>query len=163
MICLQFLNVRTKTLSEYIPAAEQAADRLHCFGGSFSRQWCEDRTRRWIYWFSFWAVNCCKSLSQTGLFSWNSGLFRPFSSFKLNSGVFALIVTSTTGSFVIAFLLFCKTPWCVRMKPNHVMLTDRHSPQLSFSHPPTPHPWLFTAIGELSSSRSLKHLTSSRA
>lgn len=38
MICLQFPNVRTKTLSKYIPAIEWAGDKLHCFGDSFSRQ-----------------------------------------------------------------------------------------------------------------------------
>lgn len=72
------------------------------------------------------------------LFSWNSGLFRPFSSYKLNSGESALTATPTSGLFVITFLPLCETPGCVRMKPNQVMPTDRHSPQLSFSHDPPP-------------------------
>lgn len=82
MICLQLPNVRTKTWSEYIPAAE---DRLHCFGGIVlpdndvktgpGSGFTDSRSRLLI------AVNL--GAGQV-LFSWNFRLFRLFSAFKLN-------------------------------------------------------------------------------
>lgn len=121
------------------PCTEQA-DTWHCFGGSFSRQWCKERTRRWIYRFSFWAVNRCKSRSRTGLVQMELQIIQTSLCHEDKLWRICVNCASTSGSFVMTFLPWCKTPGCVRMKTIPTVLPDRHSPQISFSHTPPPRP-----------------------
>lgn len=97
MICLQFPNVRTKTLSEYIPARSARRIDYTVLGDRFPDNdvkkgpgggFTDSRSGLLI------AVNL--GAGQV-LFRWNFGLFRLFSAIKLNSGVFALIAPSTSG------------------------------------------------------------------